>query len=89
MKGQPKRFHFLGICGTAMGAVAAALRDRKFVVTGSDDNVYPPMSTHRGLTPNELQALGISEGLVRMSVGIEDAEDIIADLDQALAAAAA
>ncbi len=45
VKGQPKHFHFLGICGTAMGAVAAALRDRGFIVTGSDDNVYPPMST--------------------------------------------
>jgi len=40
-----KKFHFLGICGTAMGSVAAALRERGFVVTGSDANVYPPMST--------------------------------------------
>ncbi len=39
------RIHFLGICGTAMGAVAAAFRELGFVVTGSDDNVYPPMST--------------------------------------------
>jgi len=39
------RIHFLGICGTAMGAVAAAFRQLGFVVTGSDDNVYPPMST--------------------------------------------
>jgi UDP-N-acetylmuramate: L-alanyl-gamma-D-glutamyl-meso-diaminopimelate ligase len=38
-------FHFLGICGTAMGSVAAALRERGFVITGSDENVYPPMST--------------------------------------------
>ncbi|MGA3170215.1 MAG: UDP-N-acetylmuramate:L-alanyl-gamma-D-glutamyl-meso-diaminopimelate ligase [Chthoniobacteraceae bacterium] len=37
--------HFLGICGTAMGATAAALRARGFTVTGSDENVYPPMST--------------------------------------------
>jgi UDP-N-acetylmuramate: L-alanyl-gamma-D-glutamyl-meso-diaminopimelate ligase len=37
--------HFLGVCGTAMGAVAAALRELGFKVTGSDDNVYPPMST--------------------------------------------
>ena len=37
--------HFLGICGTAMGAVAAALRERGYTVTGSDENVYPPMST--------------------------------------------
>ncbi|MBC7980570.1 MAG: UDP-N-acetylmuramate:L-alanyl-gamma-D-glutamyl-meso-diaminopimelate ligase [Armatimonadetes bacterium] len=37
-------FHFTGICGTAMGAVAAAMKRRGFVVTGSDANVYPPMS---------------------------------------------
>ncbi|MEY2558232.1 MAG: UDP-N-acetylmuramate: L-alanyl-gamma-D-glutamyl-meso-diaminopimelate ligase [Verrucomicrobiota bacterium] len=41
----PRNFHFLGICGTAMGAVAAALRERGFTVTGSDENIYPPMST--------------------------------------------
>jgi UDP-N-acetylmuramate: L-alanyl-gamma-D-glutamyl-meso-diaminopimelate ligase len=40
----PKNFHFLGICGTAMGSVAAALRERGFGVAGSDENVYPPMS---------------------------------------------
>jgi UDP-N-acetylmuramate: L-alanyl-gamma-D-glutamyl-meso-diaminopimelate ligase len=40
-----KHVHFLGICGTAMGAVAAALRDQGYSVTGSDENVYPPMST--------------------------------------------
>jgi UDP-N-acetylmuramate: L-alanyl-gamma-D-glutamyl-meso-diaminopimelate ligase len=43
--GAPAHFHFLGICGTAMGSVAAALRERGFTVTGSDDNIYPPMST--------------------------------------------
>jgi UDP-N-acetylmuramate: L-alanyl-gamma-D-glutamyl-meso-diaminopimelate ligase len=41
----PANFHFLGICGTAMGSVAAALRERGFTVTGSDENIYPPMST--------------------------------------------
>src|SRR5881396_3748179 len=45
VKEAPKRFHFLGICGTAMGSVAAALRERGFQVSGSDENVYPPMST--------------------------------------------
>ncbi len=39
------RIHFLGICGTAMGATAAAMKDREFHVTGQDDKVYPPMST--------------------------------------------
>src|SRR5689334_3357007 len=36
--------HFLGICGTAMGNVAAMLRQSGCSVTGSDTNVYPPMS---------------------------------------------
>ena len=40
-----KRFHFIGICGTAMGSVAAAMAERGFIVTGSDENIYPPMST--------------------------------------------
>jgi UDP-N-acetylmuramate: L-alanyl-gamma-D-glutamyl-meso-diaminopimelate ligase len=37
--------HFVGICGTAMASTAAALKQRGFTVTGSDQNVYPPMST--------------------------------------------
>src|SRR6266581_1344659 len=45
VKEAPKKFHFLGICGTAMASVAAALQERGFKVTGSDENVYPPMST--------------------------------------------
>jgi len=44
VKEAPKKFHFLGICGTAMASVAAALQERGFKVTGSDENVYPPMS---------------------------------------------
>lgn len=40
----PQRVHFLGICGTAMGSVAAAMHDAGFTVTGQDDKVYPPMS---------------------------------------------
>ncbi len=40
-----RSIHFSGICGTAMAAVAAAMKDKGFSVTGSDQNVYPPMST--------------------------------------------
>lgn len=40
-----KHFHFLGICGTAMGALASAMARRGYTVTGSDSGVYPPMST--------------------------------------------
>ena len=45
MKNPLQHVHFLGICGTAMGSVAAAMQDRGFRVTGQDDKVYPPMST--------------------------------------------
>jgi UDP-N-acetylmuramate: L-alanyl-gamma-D-glutamyl-meso-diaminopimelate ligase len=40
-----KSVHFIGICGTAMASAAAALKEKGFQVTGSDQNVYPPMST--------------------------------------------
>ena len=36
--------HFIGICGTAMASAAAALKEKGYTVTGSDQNVYPPMS---------------------------------------------
>jgi UDP-N-acetylmuramate: L-alanyl-gamma-D-glutamyl-meso-diaminopimelate ligase len=37
--------HFVGVCGTAMASAAAAMQDKGFQVTGSDQNAYPPMST--------------------------------------------
>src|ERR1019366_2950954 len=37
--------HFVGVCGTAMASVAALCRDLGRTVSGSDENVYPPMST--------------------------------------------
>jgi cystathionine gamma-synthase/methionine-gamma-lyase len=49
--------------------------------------LYPAISSHRALTPEQRTLVGIGEGLVRLSVGIEDAADVIADLDRALAAA--
>jgi UDP-N-acetylmuramate: L-alanyl-gamma-D-glutamyl-meso-diaminopimelate ligase len=39
-----ERIHFIGVCGTGMGTLAAMLRRRGFDVQGSDHNVYPPMS---------------------------------------------
>jgi cystathionine beta-lyase/cystathionine gamma-synthase len=47
---------------------------------------YPAVSSHRNLSAEERQRYGISEGCIRLSVGIEDPEDIISDLDQALRA---
>src|SRR5947209_8139096 len=43
-KSTPQKFHFIGICGTAMGSVAVALQERGFKISGSDESVYPPMS---------------------------------------------
>jgi O-acetylhomoserine (thiol)-lyase len=47
---------------------------------------HPASTTHRQLTPAELDKSGVSEDAVRLSVGIEHVDDLIADLDQALAA---
>ena len=47
--------------------------------------LHPASSTHRQLTDEQLTACGITPGLVRLSVGLESLEDIIADLEQALA----
>ena len=46
--------------------------------------LYPAMSSHRALTPEERKKGGISDGLVRLSVGIEEVGEIIGDLEQAL-----
>jgi cystathionine beta-lyase/cystathionine gamma-synthase len=46
---------------------------------------YPEITSHRGLTPEERAQLGVGPGTVRVSVGIEAAEDIVGDFAQALA----
>src|ERR1044071_7648133 len=49
---EKKRYHLIGICGTAMASLAGMLVEQGHKVTGSDENVYPPMSL-------ELERLGI------------------------------
>jgi cystathionine beta-lyase/cystathionine gamma-synthase len=49
--------------------------------------LHPATASHREMPPSRRHKLGISDGLVRLSVGIEDVEDILADLDCALDAA--
>lgn len=63
---KPHHLHLLGICGTFMGGIAALARERGFRVTGSDHNVYPPMST-------QLAALGIEllEGYGAEQLGLQ------------------
>ena len=48
--------------------------------------IHPASTTHQQMSAEALQAAGIGEGMVRLSVGIEDAEDIVADLKQAIRA---
>jgi len=48
---------------------------------------HPASTTHRQLSPDELARAGVSEDMVRLSIGIEHIDDILADLDQALQAA--
>lgn len=61
------------LTGTSLGDVYSLL-------------LYPVMASHRALTPAQRAQVGIGEGLVRLSVGIEEPADIIADLAQALEA---
>lgn len=58
---------------------SANLGDTRTIVT------HPASTTHSKLTPAERAAVAISDGLIRVSVGLEHADDIIADLEQALA----
>lgn len=57
--------HMMGICGTAMASLAGLLKDRGYKVTGSDQNVYPPMST-------QLERIGIAimEGYKRENLAL-------------------
>ncbi len=61
-----------------MASISANIGDTRTIVT------HPSSSTHSKLTEEARLAVGITPGLVRVSVGLEDVRDIIADLDQAL-----
>lgn len=60
-------------------ARAASLGDTRSLI------VHSASTSHRAVPPEQRLAIGISDGLVRLSVGVEDADDLIEDLDQALA----
>ena len=49
--------------------------------------IHPASTTHSQLTRQQREAAGIGEGLIRLSVGLEDSDDIIADLSAALSSA--
>ena len=74
--GQDAAFRFLNALEIVI--ISNNLGDAKSIVT------HPTTTTHQRLTEDQRAALGITPGLVRLSVGIEDPEDLIADLRQAL-----
>ena len=76
--GQPEAFAVLD--ALQMIDISNNLGDTKSLIT------HPATTTHRRLGPAGRAEQGISDGVIRLSVGLEDTADIVADLDQALAA---
>ena len=77
--GKPGAFRFQN--ALKLIEISNNLGDAKSLVT------HPATTTHHRFKPEERAELGIDDGLVRLSVGLEDPADLIADLDQALRAA--
>ena len=67
------------MAGLQLASIATHVADAKTCV------LHPASTTHRQMNDAELRAAGVSPDLIRLSVGIEDAADLLADLDQALA----
>ena len=67
------------MAGLKLASIATHVADAKTCV------LHPASSTHRQMSDAELKAAGVAPDLIRLSVGIEDIEDILRDLDQALA----
>jgi O-succinylhomoserine sulfhydrylase len=74
--GKPAAFRFLDRLKVVL--ISNNLGDSKSLVT------HPATTTHQRLTPEQRAALGIGDGLVRLSIGLEDPEDLLADLRCAL-----
>ena len=74
--GQAAAFRFLNALKIAV--ISNNLGDAKSIIT------HPTTTTHQRLTEEQRAELGITPGLVRLSVGIEDPDDLIADISQAL-----
>ena len=68
------------MAGLELASIATHVADAKTCV------LHPASATHRQMNDAELAAAGVSPDLIRLSVGIEDAADLLADLEQALAA---
>ena len=63
---------------TKLFSLVVNIGDSKSIIT------HPASTTHQQLSKEELEAAGVPEGLIRLSIGLEDVEDLIADLEAAL-----
>jgi O-succinylhomoserine sulfhydrylase len=78
---QAKQAAFAVLDALRLLDISNNLGDAKSLVT------HPATTTHRRLTPEARAAAGITDGVIRVSVGLEDVQDLLADLDQALSKA--
>lgn len=79
LEGAESAYRFLG--SLKLIRTAPSLGGTETLVT------HPASSSHKNISPQERTELGITDGLVRLSVGLEDIEDLISDLDEALSKA--
>ena len=79
MTGKKQSFAFLNTL--RLIRISNNLGDAKSLIT------HPATTTHKNLSDEDRAALGISDGLVRLSVGLEDVEDLLTDMERALQAA--
>jgi O-succinylhomoserine sulfhydrylase len=73
-----KQAAFRVLDGTSLIDISNNLGDSKSLIT------HPATTTHRAMGPDGRAAIGLSDGVVRLSVGLESTEDLIADLERAL-----
>lgn len=77
-EGQAKERAFTLLNGLKLVNISNNLGDAKSLIT------HPATTTHRAMGPEGRAAVGITDGVVRLSVGLEEPEDLLADLDRAL-----
>jgi O-acetylhomoserine (thiol)-lyase len=63
---------------TEIFSIVVNIGDSKSIIT------HPASTTHQQIPPEQLKAVGVPPELVRLSIGLEDSKDLIADLSQAL-----
>ena len=76
MSGREAGMHFIE--NVKLLIHATNIGDSRSIIT------YPCLTTHRQLTDEQLKACGISDDFMRLSVGLEDVDDIIEDIEQAI-----